>query len=132
MEGKIAYLGFIQNIITRMNANSFLIKGWCITIVSALLALSIKNWTYYSGLLAYLPLFAFWYLDSIYLGIEKQYRALYKDAAAADGAVSFSLDVRSISTEPCLMWSKTLRDFYGTLFVLMSLWNLVEFISRFC
>ena len=39
MEEKIKHLEFVQNVITRMNANSFQLKGWAITIVSALLAL---------------------------------------------------------------------------------------------
>ena len=39
MENKIKHLEFIQTVITRMNQNSFQIKGWMITIVSALLAL---------------------------------------------------------------------------------------------
>ena len=38
-EEKIKYLEFIQNIVTRMNQNSFMIKGWTVAIVSALLAL---------------------------------------------------------------------------------------------
>jgi len=36
---KIKHLEFIQNVITRMNTNSFQIKGWCIVIASALLAI---------------------------------------------------------------------------------------------
>ena len=37
-EDKLKHLEFIQNIITRMNTNSFLIKGWAVTIASAILA----------------------------------------------------------------------------------------------
>jgi len=43
MENKHKYLEFIQNIITRMNTNSFQIKGMSITITSALLALTASN-----------------------------------------------------------------------------------------
>ena len=45
---RIQHLEFIQNIINRMNSNSFQIKEWMITIVSALLALyaSSDNVTY--------------------------------------------------------------------------------------
>lgn len=31
-EAKICHLEMIQNVITRMNSNSFLLKGWSITI----------------------------------------------------------------------------------------------------
>ena len=33
-ENKLKHLEFIQNIITRMNSNSFVIKGWSITLVT--------------------------------------------------------------------------------------------------
>ena len=64
---KIQHLEFIQNIINRMNSNSFQIKEWMITIVSALLALyaSSDNVTYI--FVALVPTLLFWYLDAFYL-----------------------------------------------------------------
>ena len=48
-EDKLKHLEFIQNVITRMNTNSFQIKGWTVTIVSAVLAIyaSTKNYYYW-------------------------------------------------------------------------------------
>ncbi len=43
MERKIKHLEFIQIVISRMNSNSFLIKGWTITLMSALFALAAKD-----------------------------------------------------------------------------------------
>jgi hypothetical protein len=43
MESKLKHLEFIQNVITRMNTNSFLIKVWVATLVSALFALAAKD-----------------------------------------------------------------------------------------
>ncbi len=40
MENKNKHLEFIQMAITRMAANSFLIKGWSVTLVAALFALA--------------------------------------------------------------------------------------------
>ena len=40
MESKIAYLQMIQAVIARMAGNSFLIKGWSVTLVAALFALA--------------------------------------------------------------------------------------------
>ena len=42
-EATIRHLEFIQNVITRMNTNSFLIKGWMITLVSALFVFAAKD-----------------------------------------------------------------------------------------
>ena len=40
MESKIAHLKMVQAVITRMAGNSFLIKGWSVTLVAALFALA--------------------------------------------------------------------------------------------
>jgi hypothetical protein len=40
---KIKHLEFIQNVITRMNKNSFQLKGWTVTIVSAILAIYVST-----------------------------------------------------------------------------------------
>jgi len=77
----VKHLEFIQGVVNRMGSNSFQMKGWMITIVSALLAL-------YSGssnksflLFAILPTLLFWYLDSYYLQQERKFRGLYNDVA---------------------------------------------------
>jgi len=38
-----AHLEFIQAIITRMGDNSFMVKGWCVTLISAIDALAAKD-----------------------------------------------------------------------------------------
>ncbi|MCP4581047.1 MAG: hypothetical protein GY839_05475 [candidate division Zixibacteria bacterium] len=80
-EAKIKHLEFIQNIITRMNTNSFQIKEWTIVLVSALLALyaSTKNNCFI--LLGILPALMFWFLDAYYLTQERKFRGLYNDVA---------------------------------------------------
>jgi hypothetical protein len=55
LEPKIAHLGFIQGVITRMGSNSFLLKGWSITLVAAIFALSAKDADQKFVLLAYFP-----------------------------------------------------------------------------
>ena len=76
---KIKHLEFIQDIITRMNKNSFQLKGWMITIVSALLALygSSNNDIYIW--IAIAPTNIFWLLDAYYLQQERKFRGLYND-----------------------------------------------------
>lgn len=81
MDDKVKHLEFIQNIINRMNANSFYIKGWTVTIVSAILAIyaSTKNCNFV--LVAIFPSVIFWFLDTYYLTQERRFRALYNDVA---------------------------------------------------
>ena len=76
-ENKIKHLEFIQNIITRMNTNSFQIKGMSITITSALLALYANESNILYASIVYFSLIIFWSLDAYYLSQEKGYRELY-------------------------------------------------------
>jgi hypothetical protein len=80
-EEKIKHLEFIQNIITRHNANSFQIKGLTVTIVSALLAVYASNNNLEFIWIGIIPTILFWFLDSYYLQLERKFRGLYNDVA---------------------------------------------------
>lgn len=77
----LKHLEFIQNVITRMNGNSFQIKSWTVTIVSALLAIYASTQNNYFILAALFPTIVFWFLDSYYLMQERKFRGLYNDVA---------------------------------------------------
>jgi len=79
---KIKHLEFIQAVVTRMNANSFQLKGWSITVYSALLALFAS--TGGNKLFLYVsvaPTLLFWLLDTYYLQQERKFRGIYNDVA---------------------------------------------------
>jgi hypothetical protein len=89
----LKHLEFCQDIITRMNHSSFLLKGWSVTLVAAIFALAApdQNQTYL--VVAYFPVIMFWILDAYYLAQERKYRGLYELIATKDASVSdFSLD----------------------------------------
>jgi hypothetical protein len=71
MEDKRMHLEFIQGVIHRMARNSFLLKGWAVTLVSALLALSAGGAFRRDVIVAYLPLIGFWMLDGYFLHQER-------------------------------------------------------------
>ena len=79
------HLEFLQNNINRMNQCSFQMKGWAITVASALIALYASSITEAnSGNQLYLysaiaSSFLFWYLDSLYLSKERKFVAIYND-----------------------------------------------------
>lgn len=75
----LKHLEFIQSNIARMGTNSFLLKGWSVTLVAAILALSLRAPNGYFVLIALLPGLSFWGLDAFYLAQEKQFRNLYED-----------------------------------------------------
>ena len=76
------HLSFIQGVITRMNSNSFSMKGWMVAIVSALAAIYASDSFNPCGCIYFIiaipVVLIFCGLDAYYLKMEKQYRQLYK------------------------------------------------------
>ncbi len=98
-ENKIKYLELIQGIVNRMARNSFLLKGWAVTLVSgifAILASADTNKFYF--LVVFIPVIAFWFLDAYYLLQERLYRELYDKVRKTkdNDQIDFSLNVTSI------------------------------------
>ena len=81
---KLKHLEFIQNVITRMNNNSFIIKGWAVTLVSALFALSDKTHEHHLYLIAFIPVPLFWLLDGFFLATERRYTELFKEVSLTE------------------------------------------------
>ena len=90
-EEKRQHLEFIQNVITRMNTNSFQIKGMAITIVSALLAIYAANTEVIFIFLGILPTLFFWFLDSYYLQQERKFRGVYNDVTGLKNIIEVKL-----------------------------------------
>lgn len=119
---KIQHLNMIQEIIIRMADNSFKIKGWVITILAALAALSVDKINKDYLLIGILPIVAFWYLDSFYLRQERLFRKLYEEVAKKNESdIDFLMNtqkhIEGVSSTITIMFSKTLRVFYIGLLV---------------
>ena len=119
MENKLRHLEMIQNIIGRMANNSFLLKGWTVTLVAGIFAISSKETDKIYFLIAYIPVFVFWGLDSYYLLQERLYRSLYDTIRDMDEKdIDFSLKATSkdfLSDKNCYcncVFSKTELWFY--------------------
>ncbi len=94
MESKMKHLEFIQIIINRMAGNSFIIKGWAITLVAALFALSSKDANKNYIIISFLPVITFWILDGYFLSRERAFRCLYDKVRNLDEKeIDFSLDI---------------------------------------
>jgi hypothetical protein len=123
-EKKLKHLEFIQNVITRMNTNSFLIKGWAVTLVAAIFALAAKDANIKYTIIAYVPVIIFWMLDGFFLSQEKQYQELYKAVALRDETqIDFSMDASGWDSDgrtwSCGIFSKTLWPFHGALLLVV-------------
>jgi hypothetical protein len=115
-------IDLIQACITRMASNSFLLKGWAISIIAVVLALADK--AVEPALLSSLvliPLISFWYLDAFFLRTEKMYRKMYEwvleKRRAEDTTFLYDLNPHRFKNDVdstwTVMWSITLRWFYG-------------------
>lgn len=98
-EKKLKHLEFIHNTINRMSTNSFIVKGWTITLISALFVLAQKDSNTTYAILTYIAVPIFWYLNAFFLLQERRYRTLYDDVRIKDeNAIDFSMDAKSYNT----------------------------------
>ncbi len=124
MEYKIKHLEMIENIIERMGSNSFQLKGWAVALVSIVGALAAKETDRKFFLLAFIPLVAFWFIDSFYLQSERKYKFLYKTVLSKDESeIDFCMDTAGIAVKrtkmqywKCLL-SRTEAGFYGSIII---------------
>lgn len=131
MEKKFKHMEMVQNIINRMSSNSFFIKGWCVTLVSALFVLSSKDANIAFIFVAFFPVLMFWILDAYFLRQERLFRKLYEKIRNTDeNAIDFSMDTTPFipitSSWLRAVFSQTLFLFYGAVFVAVLL---VSFIA---
>lgn len=90
-EAVLKHLEMIQGNISRMGRNSFLLKGWSVTLVAAIIALSVRNPNALFVLIALFPALVFWGLDAFYLQQERLFRRLYQ--GTVEGKIDpFSMD----------------------------------------
>jgi len=119
----------IQDIINRMAFNSFMIKGWAITLVVVTLLLKGSN---HQVWIAFIPLLVFWFLDAYFLRQERMYRKLYKwviNNRLKTEEYLFDMNARRCENEvqsiPRTMFSITLGWFYGPMAILVVIYALM-------
>ena len=120
MEKKLAHLEMIQGVVNRLSNNSFLVKGWSVTLVSALFALAAADTQIFFIYLAYFPAFAFWVLDGYFLHQERLFRELYDHARMLDEEnIDFSMNTKTESKVDSwfrVTFTRTLVIFHGFVF----------------
>lgn len=130
MDNKIKHLEMIQGIVDRMASNSFMLKGWCVTLIVAIIAISIKESNIRLYFITLIPLLAFWVLDSYYLYQEKLFRRLYDDIRKKDeNAIDFSMNTEKFKKEESLRYvifhNCTTFGFYGPFIIIIILFVLI-------
>jgi hypothetical protein len=122
-DAQIKHLEFIQSVISRLATDSFLAKGWALTVSGALYGFAANHLNPWVALVGFMPVVAFWWLDAYFLRGERLYRCLYDDARKPDTSVElFSMNVGAYRGDRYSSWrnvifSQTLRVFYGVLLI---------------
>lgn len=129
-------IDLIQNCISRMANNSFMVKGWAVTITVASFAfLSFKR-----EIVIPLCIFIFgiiialWYLDAFFLHTEKKFRLLYQDVlkkrAMDDCSNLYEIDISIYKDKTNsifrTMLNKTLIPFYAVLMLFSIVFFIIE------
>lgn len=122
------HLEFVQNVISRMTQNSYLLKGWTVTLVAATFAVSLSVNSAWLVATALLPTIAFSVLDAGYVRGERLFRRLY-DAIRRDRDKNYheesdKVEAFSMDTQPYEKDVKKIREivvsvsilpFYGSI-----------------
>ena len=107
------YLSLLQENIKRMASNSANCKTWTITIVTAMLALTLSDESIIEYLqVLYIPVASFFFLDSYYLSIEQRFRKVHKNfvkVAKENGDISELIYAFNVDEYP---WGR--QFFYAT------------------
>ena len=124
----------VQNIIDRMARNSFMLKGWAVTLVVISFLVEGEK-IHYS--IAFIPSLVFWALDAYFLRLEGCYKELHKwliinrpssrnKMFDLDARGRFQNDVDGILTT---MLTLSLSLFYGTIMVMVLILNIYSTMS---
>jgi hypothetical protein len=136
MEKKMKHLEMIQGVINRMANNSFLLKGWSVTIVAGLLALSVATGEKIALIcIALIPIVVFWILDGYFLWMERLFREVYKhvskkEESEIDFDMNFKDFIKGRNRWIPTIFSNTLVIFYLSLLVTLGIVTLFLVLNK--
>ena len=74
---RVKHLEMIQTVIARLGNNSFLVKGWAVTVAGVFFGFAVNKPDAGLALVSLLPTALFWLLDAYFLRTERLFRALH-------------------------------------------------------
>ena len=117
-EKVVKHLEMTQAVINRLGSNSFLLKGWSMTIIVTATVLIARHDIQHPCLILFLiiPILGFWTLDGYFLWKERVFREIYDDIRRQSDT-DFKMDVMKHKNKPKCSWasalfSRTLNIFY--------------------
>lgn len=89
---RMKHLDYIQSVISRLANNSFLMKGWALTLCSAMIGFSVSRTQASLALVALVPAVAFALLDAYYLRQERAFRSMFREVAESEEVQTFDMN----------------------------------------
>ncbi len=112
----VKHLEFVQAVIARQAGNSFLLKGWSVTLAAALVALGTNAANAGIAAAGLIPAAVFWGLDAYYLRQERLFRPLY-DAGRLGHAEPFVMVTNGyapgVANWPATLITPVVLGFHG-------------------
>lgn len=116
-EDKRKHLEFIQGVINRLSSNTFLFKGWSVTVIVAIFTAMFTTGNYKLLWLCLGVIIIFWCIDAYYLMLERAYRKLYDKITKTDiEKIDYKMEIKEFTGLSA--WLNTFRRpvllmFYG-------------------
>jgi hypothetical protein len=122
-DAALKHLEFVQAVITRLANDSFLLKGWALTVAGVFYGFAAKGTNWRVAAIGLMPVVIFWGLDAYFLRQERLFRCLYDHVRRRDPEVEpFSMNASeyagSVASWLRTLLSRTLCPFYGPVFVI--------------
>jgi hypothetical protein len=123
-DNRVKHLDMIQAVIARLGGNSFLVKGWAVTVSGTFLGFAISGREWELAAAGLLPVALFWWLDGYFIRTERLFRALHEAVRRGDEIPPFFMaatrkDLKladsSLVGWKAVLLSVTLSCFYGAL-----------------
>ena len=109
--------------ITRLANDSFLMKGWALTVAGAFYGFAVKGTSWRLAAIGLLPVLIFWGLDGYFVRQERLFRGLYDQVRQHNPRIEpFSMNVAAYASGVAswgrTLLSRTLAPFYGPVFII--------------
>ena len=119
----LKHLEFIQAVITRLANDSFLMKGWALTVAGAFYGFAVKGTNWKLAAIGLMPVLIFWGLDAYFLRQERLFRGLYDQVRQRNPRIEpFAMNAAAyasgVASWARTLVSQTLAPFYGPVFLI--------------
>ena len=118
-EKVVKHLEMTQTVINRLGSNSFLLKGWSMTIIVTAMVLMARYDLQHSCLILSLiiPILGFWILDGYFLWQERLFRKIY-DEVRCQSDTDFKMDMMKHKNKPKCSWASAIFSVTPVIFYL--------------